>query len=422
MMRQWGTVVWAWMVVAAVSHAAVAPPVTRSTWLSEASPGRLQPDRSFVYQPAAAAEWSFSHHPYLTRFGGRLIAMWSNARRDEDSSGQRVAWATSEDGKAWSPESTLVAAPQDETGEPMVLTAAGFHEHDGELIAYFGVYRNDRSGTRLGYVSTRDGAAWSAPRFLNVAVTPNDEPRRLASGKLMICGHLAFPTTSDPSGRDGWVMQGLHPTARAGGMIEDNPATFWTAQKELGWEAALCEGSFVQLADGTIRMMLRATGDGYKGRLWQTESTDDGVSWTTPRITEFPDNDSKFQFGRLSDGRYFYLGTPQPEPRWKRSPLVFSLSSDGIVFDRHWVIADEPYEMRTPGRYKGGEYGYAHLQEHDGRMEIICSRQKEAVEFLSMPIPAMKPEARDIVDPCRHDVPGPGLGAASVGPDPEDRP
>jgi hypothetical protein len=65
-----------------------------------------------------------------------------------------------------------------------------------------------------------------------------------------------------------------------------------------------------------------------------------------------------------------------------RTPLVLSVSRDGVCFDRHFVLGEEPYAMRRPGRHKGGEYGYPHTLVHDGFLYVIVSRQKEAVQVL----------------------------------------
>jgi hypothetical protein len=45
-----------------------------------------------------------------------------------------------------------------------VLTAAGFHQHNGTLVAYFGNYGPNKETTRLQAVTTTDGEHWSAPR------------------------------------------------------------------------------------------------------------------------------------------------------------------------------------------------------------------------------------------------------------------
>jgi len=57
-----------------------------------------------------------------------------------------------------------------------------------------------------------------------------------------------------------------------------------------------------------------------------------------------------------------------------------------MVFSRHFLVADEPYVMANGGRAKFGEYGYAHAHEHGGELDIIVSRQKEAVEVLRVNI------------------------------------
>jgi hypothetical protein len=114
-----------------------------------------------------------------------------------------------------------------------------------------------------------------------------------------------------------------------------------------------------------------------------------GVTWSAPVETGFGDADTKFHVGRLPDGRFYYVGCPDPRSKNVRTPLILSLSEDGRGFDRHFLVADEPYPMHVPGRYKNGEYGYPHTVVHDGHLYIIVSRQKEAVEVLRTPIRAL---------------------------------
>ena len=38
----------------------------------------LPVERAFLYRPES--EWTYSHHPHLTAFRGRYVAMWSNGR------------------------------------------------------------------------------------------------------------------------------------------------------------------------------------------------------------------------------------------------------------------------------------------------------------------------------------------------------
>lgn len=64
--------------------------------------------------------------------------------------------------------------------------------------------------------------------------------------------------------------------------------------------------------DGVIHMQLRTNSE----LLWQTKSADDGATWSPPHATGFSDNATKFHYGRLPDGRFYYVRCPDPEPLW----------------------------------------------------------------------------------------------------------
>ena len=363
-----------------------------------ASPARpLAPvERVLLYQPER--EWTYSHHPHLCRFRGRYLAMWSNGREHEDDVGQRVLWASSRDFATWTPPRPLLDSLPGRYAE-VVLTAAGFHDAGERLVAYAGQfeYAPDRlhEGRRLpgdrGHVGTTlralvsgDGEHWGPLLDLGVPIVPNHGPQATRSGRLLLSGNISFPWTDDPAGLTGWRPAGIYPPDMAAELFDDS-AGFWLVKERQGWPCGLCEGSFYQTDDGVLHMLLRSGTE----RLWVTESADDGESWSPPVATGFTDNGTKFHFGRLPDGRFYYVGCPDPQPRGARCPLVLSLSEDGVLFDRHWVLADgtTPYRQRRPGLHKGGEYGYPHTLLADGYLCAIVSRQKEGVEVLRTPVP-----------------------------------
>ncbi len=236
---------------------------------------------------------------------------------------------------------------------------------------------------------------------LGLPVVPNHGPQRTASGRLIISGNISFPYTDDPCGLRDWRMTGVYPSSMAETVVDDSEG-FWQVQAVAGWPNGLCEGSFYQTDDGILHMLLRTNTE----RLWVTESSDDGATWSLPQPTEFSDNATKFHFGRLPDGRFYYVGCPDPEPRWQRSPLVLSLSEDGMCFDHHYILADDstPYEQGAAGMHKGGDYGYPHTLVHDGCLHIIVSRRKEAVEVMRV---------QDVAGAFR--LGGPAGGMASSG-------
>lgn len=334
---------------------------------------------AFLYQPTS--EWTYSHHSHLTFFRGKYYAIWSNGRTDEDAPGQRVLLSSSADFVHWSAPTVLATPPLGTDGVERVLTAAGFHQHKETLVAYYGEYGPNKECTRLMAVTTRDGVHWSAPLAMGVPVNPNHGPQATSTGRLIICGNISFPYTDDPAGLTGWRMAGIYPPSMAG--TSDDPASFWGVAKQQRWPAALCEGSFYETPDRVLHMLLRATGPGFRGRLWLSESWDNGATWSAPRETEFSDDNAKFHFGRLPDGRWYYVGNPLAG---NRCPLVLSLSRDGARFDHHFVLGETHYEARRAGRWKGGEYGYPHSMVHGGWLCVIVSRQKEAVEVMRVRI------------------------------------
>jgi len=359
---------------------------------------KLNSEMVVLYAPEK--DWTYSHHPAMHFFQGKFYATWSNGHVDEDSSGQRVMYSTAEFDAwdAWSEPKVLAKPPMGKHGSEVVLTSAGMHSYSDTLVAYFGQYEllpekfyySDpdeypeylfaHADTSLWAVSTKDGRNWTEPMNMNCPLVPNLGPERTDSGRLILSGNIMFPYTDDPFGLSGWTPTGIYPEEMKP-YIRDDSEYFFKVRLKMGWEPKLCEGSFYQTKDGTINMMLRSAQD----RLWVTHSYDDGVTWTAPVKTEFTDNQTKFHFGRWPDGRFYYVGCPDPDPPYVRERFVLSLSEDGVKFDRSYVLADKAFAQQFPGEHKGGIYGYGHTMIHDGWLYVICSIQKEQIAVLRVP-------------------------------------
>lgn len=344
---------------------------------------QLKIERSFIYIPETA--WLYSHHPQICFFKGKFIAAWSNGMKDEDAPGQRVVISSSSDSFHWSAPQVL-ALPATSSGSTNVLTAAGFYQFNDTLVAYYGEYSPDRTHTHLWAKLTSDGEHWSGPMDMHLPVNPNQGPQRINNGRLIVCGNFSFSYTDDPKGLSGWNMKSFYPDSL---YREDNPATFYAPAEKLGLPP-LCEGSFFQTDDGVIHSLLRVTGKGWKGRLWCTESSNNGETWSMPEETFFTDNDSKFQFGRLPDKRFYYVGIPDTLHHYERNPLILALSKNGKDFNHCFIIANSIYQLKKEGLWKGGQYGYPHTLVRDGYMYVIISRQKEAIEIIRFHLKQLK--------------------------------
>ncbi|WP_165452361.1 exo-alpha-sialidase [Paenibacillus thalictri] len=357
----------------------------------------LEVEQATIFQPGSDQDWTYSHHQHVVFYRGKLYAIWSNGRVNEDDTGQRVMMSTSADFHHWSAPLPLLDSQDGEYGE-WVYTAAGFHVHGEKLIAYIGQYeykpehlsdgvRNSKTDaghirTGLLAMATEDGEHWSEPVDLGLRIVPNHGPQRTSSGRLIISGNISYPYTEDPEGLSGWRATGIYAAELESEMVDDSEYIHVLPPK-MGWPTMLCEGSFYQTDDGRLNMLLRSK----ERRLWLTTSDDDGASWSAPEPTLFPDSNTKFHFGRLPDGRFYYVGSPVPDGR--RNPLVLSVSSDGISFDRHTVLCDAPCERKFEGMHKGGDYGYPHSMIHDGWLYVIFSVTKEQVHIVRVPIAAV---------------------------------
>jgi hypothetical protein len=351
------------------------PPAIHNSYQTEAGVSRLKIERSIIYSPDK--EWLYNHHPAIIHFKDQFIAIWSNGLIDEDSPGQRVVYATSADFVHWSKPEVL-ASPVKVNDTLTVLTAAGLYQYKGTLVAYYGEYTKHRQNTHLWAKTSTDGIHWSNAIDMHVPLIPNHGPEATKSGRLIISGNFMFPYTDDPKGISGWKISSFYPDSL---YTQDNSAAFYAPAAKLGLPP-LCEGSFFETDDHILHMLLRVTGKGWKGRLWLTESWDNGQSWSRPVETAFSDNDSKFHFGRLPDKRFYYVGIPDTLHHYDRNPLVLSLSQNGEAFDKNYIIADELYHLKKEGLWKGGQYGYPHTIIYKGYMCVIISRQKEAIETL----------------------------------------
>lgn len=349
-------------------------------------------------------ERHFCHHGHIGSYQGRLYAMWSNGFAGEGEIGQRILYAVSADGRSWSePKVLLENVPGKKT--MATLVPAGWLAHEDKLIAYAGAFeyafpeRRQMDGggqfrygvkctrTRLLALMSVDGAVWSPPLDMGVPLCPNMGPQRLQSGRLLITGNWAHARSDDPSGLSGWQMSGYcADEASWPTPYRDDPFALWEVSRAMGYPGALCEGAFLQTPDGVIHMLHRS----YTPWLYESQSRDDGVSWSQPVRTALPDGNSKFFLGTLPDGRYLYIGNPGPGSN--RCPLVLSLSKDHKTFDRHYILEDTPTARKYPGVFKNGMYAYPHAVVHGDSLHVIYTLWKEDVFVQTIPLALLEAE------------------------------
>lgn len=355
------------------------------------SPGMVRPKLPasvhLVHEPDDGR--SYHHHPFLIRFRGRFFLCFSSGTLHEDDVDQQVVYTASDDIVHWDEVRVLAAPAHPETE---LLIPQGVHVHEDTLVVYYlklayspDVLRDGhrRMGSRgrslCGFFckTTTDGVNWSDEQPLD-AFGGNMPVRRLKNGRLFSCGGQYQAWTDNPDGVHGWHRVQVFPDGwgNAPGQARDEDDLPGLVSDT---HVSLCEGSCIQQDDGTLWLYLRSA----TPWLWACKSSDNGETWSLPEKTDFSDNRTKFFMDRLPDGRFFYVGTPDPFPPRTRHVLALSLSEDGLDWTEHYLLADAQYKGSYPGIDKNGVYGYPSVVVEDKMMYVAFSINKEMIAVLT---------------------------------------
>lgn len=345
-----------------------------------------------VFAPGETTD-RFSNGVVLMPFRGRLYAQWQSSARDEDAPDTWVAWSVSDDGETWRAPVALTSS-----GEGGVMRSSGGWWTDGEtLVAYINVWPDGFQSGAGGYAEyrlSRDGETWSEPRRvmgadgLPVEGVIEQDPH-LIGGRLMTGFHLrpgmiARPFyTDDPLGLSGWTEGRMRNLPRnASGAAAEH-------EKRLSREI---EPSLFQRDDCAV-MVFRD--EELSFRQLASESCDRGVTWTTPVVTDMPDARAKQSAGNLPDGTAYLVNAPNSDR--PRMPLAVTLSDDGRVFDRSFLLrgAGDLQPLRYEGQYKRPGYHYPKSVVWNGALYVGYAANKEDVQVTRVPLAALAKTAGD---------------------------
>ena len=141
------------------------------------------------------------------------------------------------------------------------------------------------------------------------------------------------------------------------------------------------------------RLLALFRDNGGSKRFYRAVSSDNGLSWSTPEQTNFPDATSKFFCLRVSRGFYVLVSNANPAAR---NPLCLATSDDGITFTRLATLAipDNSGVVPTDSRARIASlqresYQYPHAIEHDRHLVIAFSRDKQAIEIVKLSLDAV---------------------------------
>lgn len=344
---------------------------------------RADGTRTFtVFRPTNDTD-HYSNGAVLVAFKGRLYAQWQSSAKDEDAPDTWVAYSTSADGEAWSRPRVL--APAGTGGE--MRSSGGWWTDGTVLVGFVNVWPKgfaSGAGGHTVYRLSADGETWSDPKRVT---GPNDQPvngvieqdihpyeGRLHTAFHLQPGLIAKPHyTDDPLGVSGW-------TAGAMQNLPHKPATSRELEPSLFWR------------DGSLIMVFRDQASTYCQLA--AASRDRGETWSTPVLTNMPDARAKQSAGNLPDGTAFLVNCPSGTR--ERTPLAITLSRDGRVFDRSFLLrgADDLAPLRFAGKYKRAGFHYPKSLVAGGYLYVIYATNKEDVELTRVPLAGLQEDDR----------------------------
>ena len=333
--------------------------------------------RTFTIFRPEEDEDHYANGAALVVFRGRFFAQWQSSARDEDAPDTWVAYAASADGETW--ERPRVLVPAGAGGE--MRSSGGWWTDGKTLIAFVNVWPTgfqSGEGGRAVWLSSEDGDNWSAPRpVLDREGRPMtgviEQDIHAYDGRLHTAFHVqpglvAKPHhTDDPRGTGGWTR----------GEMPGLPFPGKATSREL-------EPSLFRGADGLV-MVFRDQASTY--RQLAARSRDRGATWSLPVATDMPDSRAKQSAGNFADGTAFLVNCPRAGK--DRHPLAVTLSGDGRLFDRAYLLrgAGDLQALRREGKYKRPGYHYPKSLAHDGHLHVVYATNKEDVELTRVPLP-----------------------------------
>ncbi len=288
--------------------------------------------------------------------GGRLwCAFFSGGTHEPHPDNYIVVTTSTDDGDTWEEPRTLIDPP----GLTRVFDPCLWHDPSGRLWLIYNRANLERSDHTLWAVTTTgsDGRSpeWSEPRQIDVGAP---FAFRLNKPTVLSSGAWLLPVTWAREAPGDWFagdrqLQGV--------AISRDQGTSWSFHGAVEAPHWALESMILERTDGSLLMLIR-TGAGV---LYQSHSTDGGVTWTAASPTQIVNPGVRYFLRRLASGRVLLINTPDPKER-RTMYAYLSEADDGTGWGKGLLI-DERAAVSYPDA----------VQAPDGAIHMVhdCDRQ-----------------------------------------------
>ncbi len=321
-------------------------------------------------------------HNYLIRHDGRFWCIWSDGPSIEDRPTQQIKYSTSEDGLIWESAQSVTGR----IDEPYAYIARGLWLREGELLALGAHYKGkgafgaDKELKLRAFRWDNSTKIWQIKGKLYDNAINNFAPQKLPDGDWILTRRDSrFNVSVLIGGRKSLDDWSSFPV-----VVGGNKRTKFRPDEPIFWS----------LPDRTLFALYRDNGG--SRRLFHSISKDQGRSWGTPEITNFPNATSKLF--SLQTSRGFRVLILNANPKIGRRELHLAVSKDGKKFTRLAKLdipSSPPLSGKIARLQKKFSEGIASLQyphaiEHEGKLIIAFSRLKTQTEVFHLQLSSIE--------------------------------
>jgi len=308
-------------------------------------------EREFLYENAP---FPSCHASTLLEVPDGILAAWFGGTHEKHP--DVGIWVARKTASGWStPVEVATGVQPDGKRHPTwnpVLCRAG-----GKVVLFYKVGPNPDLWWGVRKVSQDEGKTWSeAVKLPDGFLGPvKNKPITLPNGDL-----LCPSSTETPTEPDHWRVhfERVNPALDTWARIvppEGSPAI------------DAIQPSILTLQGGK----LAALGRSRQKRVFITQSSDGGQTWTPLSLTQVPNPNSGTDAVTLKDGRHLLVYNPVEKGR---SPLSVAISENGTDWKRIVDLENQP-----------GEYSYpAVIQTSDGKIHITYTWQRKKIAHVTV--------------------------------------
>lgn len=249
-----------------------------------------------------------------------------------EGAGDVAIWIARGNGQNFS-EPEVIAVSDEAHWNPVL-----FRLDEKKIILFYKVGNEIRTWRTMYRISTDNGNSFGeeeelVPGDIGGRGPVRNKPIRLKSGRILAPGSTeqgiwrAFADISDDNGKSWRKSQEVEVAnlcyEEGKRVVKENDSDIPVSEQSF-YGRGVIQPTLWESEENHVHMLLRST----EGRIYRSDSTDGGETWTFAYPTELPNNNSGIDLTKTADGRLFLVYNPVGVCWGPRTPISLAVSYD----------------------------------------------------------------------------------------------